>query len=45
MDGVACSHLPFIEPVGPAFRKISQQFGTGFEMDATKAKIAGNILA
>lgn len=43
--GVAYSHLPFIELVRPAFLKISQQFGTGFELDSTKAKIVRNILA
>lgn len=43
--GVAYSHLPFIDLVRPAFLKISQQFGTGFEMDATKAKIVRNIQA
>lgn len=43
--GVAYSHLPFIEVVRPAFLKISQQFGTGFEMDPTKLKIIRNILS
>jgi EAL domain-containing protein (putative c-di-GMP-specific phosphodiesterase class I)/ActR/RegA family two-component response regulator len=43
--GVAYSHLPFIEVVRPSFLKISQQFGTAFEGDATKTKIVRNILA
>jgi EAL domain-containing protein (putative c-di-GMP-specific phosphodiesterase class I) len=43
--GVAFSHLPFIDQVRPAFLKISQHFGTGFELDATKGKIVRNALA
>jgi EAL domain-containing protein (putative c-di-GMP-specific phosphodiesterase class I)/ActR/RegA family two-component response regulator len=42
--GVAYSHLPFIGRVRPAFLKISQHFGTGFESDPTKTKIVRNIL-
>jgi EAL domain-containing protein (putative c-di-GMP-specific phosphodiesterase class I)/ActR/RegA family two-component response regulator len=43
--GVAYSHLPFVDRVRPAFLKISQQFGTGFEADVTKSKIVRNILS
>ncbi|HUP45730.1 MAG TPA: EAL domain-containing protein, partial [Thermoanaerobaculia bacterium] len=42
--GVAYSHLPFIGRVRPAFLKISQHFGTGFEADSTKTKIVRNLL-
>jgi EAL domain-containing protein (putative c-di-GMP-specific phosphodiesterase class I)/ActR/RegA family two-component response regulator len=43
--GIAYSHLPFIGDVRPSFLKISQQFGTNFEIDPTKTKIVRNILA
>jgi EAL domain-containing protein (putative c-di-GMP-specific phosphodiesterase class I)/ActR/RegA family two-component response regulator len=43
--GVAYSHLPFVDTVRPAFLKISQQFGTGFETDPTRMKIVKNILS
>ncbi|MGH9458842.1 MAG: EAL domain-containing protein, partial [Thermoanaerobaculia bacterium] len=43
--GVAYSHLPFMDAVRPAFLKISQHFGTGFESDPTKTKIVRNVLA
>lgn len=43
--GIAYSHLPFIGKVRPAFLKISQDFGTGFESDPTKMKIVRNLLA
>ncbi len=43
--GIAYSHLPFLDAIRPSFLKISQQFGTGFEMDSTKTKIVRNILA
>ena len=43
--GVAYSHLPFIGKVRPAFLKISQHFGTGFETDQTKTKIVRNLLS
>jgi EAL domain-containing protein (putative c-di-GMP-specific phosphodiesterase class I)/ActR/RegA family two-component response regulator len=43
--GVAYSHLPFIGDVRPAFLKISQDFGTAFEMDSTRRKIVANLLA
>ena len=43
--GIAYSHLPFIDQVRPAFLKISQNFGSGFEADPTKLKIVRNILA
>jgi EAL domain-containing protein (putative c-di-GMP-specific phosphodiesterase class I)/ActR/RegA family two-component response regulator len=43
--GVAYSHLPFIGKVRPSFLKISQHFGTGFELDTTKTKIVRNLLS
>ena len=43
--GVAYSHLPFIDAVRPSFLKISQAFGTGFELDPTKTKIVKNLLS
>ncbi len=41
--GVAYSHLPLIDKLRPSFLKISQEFGTAFECDATKLKIVINI--
>ena len=43
--GSAYSHLEHIDVIRPQFLKISKQFGTGFERDATKEKIVRNILA
>ncbi len=43
--GVAYSHLPLIGRVRPAFMKISQDLGTGFESDPTKVKIVRSILS
>ena len=43
--GIAYSHLPFIDKVRPAFLKISQNFGTGFETDDTKTKIVRNLIS
>lgn len=41
--GVAYSHLPLIDKVRPAFLKISQEFGTGFERESMKLKIVMNL--
>lgn len=41
--GVAYSHLPLIDKIRPDFLKISQDFGTAFEADATKLKIVMNL--
>jgi EAL domain-containing protein (putative c-di-GMP-specific phosphodiesterase class I)/ActR/RegA family two-component response regulator len=43
--GVAYSHLPLIDVVRPSFLKVSQHFGTGFEIDATRTKIVTNLLS
>lgn len=43
--GSAHSHLQYIDVIRPKYLKISQQFGTGFERDATKEKIVRNIIA
>lgn len=43
--GSAYSHLQYIDVIRPRFLKISQQFGSGFECDATKEKIVRNIVA
>lgn len=42
--GVAYAHLPLIGKIRPAYLKISQQFGTGFESDPVRVKIVHNIL-
>jgi len=36
--GVAYSHLPFLGTIRPAFLKISQDFGTGFETDGFRVR-------
>jgi EAL domain-containing protein (putative c-di-GMP-specific phosphodiesterase class I) len=41
--GVAYSHLPFIDKLRPSYLKISQHFGTAFEIDPTKLKIVSNL--
>ncbi|HSN68896.1 MAG TPA: EAL domain-containing protein, partial [Thermoanaerobaculia bacterium] len=43
--GVAYSHLTFIDAVRPSFLKISQHFGTNFEIDPTKTKLVKNLLS
>jgi EAL domain-containing protein (putative c-di-GMP-specific phosphodiesterase class I) len=43
--GVAYSHLPLMDVVRPAFLKVSQHFGTGFEKDSTRTKIVMNLLS
>ena len=43
--GIAYSHLPFIDRVRPAFLKVSQHFGTGFESDDMKLKLVRNLLS
>ena len=42
--GSAYSHLAHMDVIRPQFLKISKQFGTGFERDATKKKIVRNIV-
>ncbi len=41
--GTAFSHLPYIDEIDPAWMKISQFFGTGFESDNTKSRIVKSI--
>jgi EAL domain-containing protein (putative c-di-GMP-specific phosphodiesterase class I) len=41
--GIAYSHLPFMDVVRPSYLKISQDFGSDFETDATRTKIVKNI--
>jgi EAL domain-containing protein (putative c-di-GMP-specific phosphodiesterase class I)/ActR/RegA family two-component response regulator len=43
--GMAYSHLAHIEQIRPAFLKVSQDFGTDFELDATRTKIVKNVLS
>jgi EAL domain-containing protein (putative c-di-GMP-specific phosphodiesterase class I) len=43
--GSAYSHLPHMDVIRPQFLKISREFGTGFERDATKEKIVRNIVS
>lgn len=43
--GVAYSHLPYIDRIRPEYLKISQNFGTAFESDATRTKLVRNLVA
>jgi EAL domain-containing protein (putative c-di-GMP-specific phosphodiesterase class I) len=43
--GMAYSHLAHIEQIRPSYLKVSQDFGTDFEKDATRTKIVRNILS
>ncbi len=43
--GIAYSHLTHIEQIRPAYLKVSQDFGTDFETDATRTKIVRNVLS
>lgn len=43
--GVAYSHLPYIGRIKPAFLKISQDFGTGFETNPTKERLVRHLSA
>ncbi len=43
--GMAYSHLPVIARVQPAFLKVSQHFGSGFESDPTRLKLVRNLLS
>ena len=43
--GMAYSHLAVIERFRPAYLKVSQQFGTGFEADTTRLKLVRNLLS
>jgi EAL domain-containing protein (putative c-di-GMP-specific phosphodiesterase class I) len=43
--GMAYSHLTHIEQIRPAYLKISQEFGTDFEVHAARTKIVRNILS
>lgn len=43
--GIAYSHLPMIDRILPSYLKVSQHFGTGFEIDTTKRKIVSNLLS
>lgn len=43
--GVAYSHLSHIGQIRPAYLKVSQEFGTGFETDSTRRRIVRNILS
>ena len=43
--GSAYSHLSIIDQVRPEFLKVSQQFGSDFEVDPTKGKVVRNLLA
>ncbi|HKR64041.1 MAG TPA: EAL domain-containing response regulator [Thermoanaerobaculia bacterium] len=41
--GVSYSHLDLIDRIRPSYLKISHEFGTNFEQDATRTKIIRNI--
>jgi EAL domain-containing protein (putative c-di-GMP-specific phosphodiesterase class I) len=43
--GMAYSHLTHIEQIRPAYLKVSQDFGTDFETEATRTKIVRNVLS
>ena len=43
--GMAYSHLPHIERILPIYLKVSQDFGTDFEVHPTRRKIVRNVLA
>jgi EAL domain-containing protein (putative c-di-GMP-specific phosphodiesterase class I)/ActR/RegA family two-component response regulator len=43
--GMAYSHLAVIERVRPAYLKVSQHFGSGFETDSTRLKLVRNLLS
>jgi EAL domain-containing protein (putative c-di-GMP-specific phosphodiesterase class I) len=43
--GMAYSHLSHIEQIRPAYLKVSQDFGTNFETEATHRKIVKNVLS
>jgi EAL domain-containing protein (putative c-di-GMP-specific phosphodiesterase class I) len=43
--GMAYSHLTHMEQIRPAYLKISQEFGTDFEVHAARTKIVKNILS
>jgi EAL domain-containing protein (putative c-di-GMP-specific phosphodiesterase class I) len=43
--GMAYSHLPVIARVRPAYLKVSQHFGSGFEADPTRLKLVRNLLS
>jgi EAL domain-containing protein (putative c-di-GMP-specific phosphodiesterase class I) len=43
--GMAYSHLAHIEQIRPAYLKVSQEFGTDFETNPTRAKIVSNVLS
>lgn len=43
--GMAYSHLAHIEQIRPSYLKISQEFGTDFEVHAGRTKIVKNILS
>lgn len=43
--GMAYSHLPLIDRIRPAFLKVSQHFGTGFETDSARSKLVANLLS
>ena len=43
--GMAYSHLTHIEQIRPAYLKISQEFGTDFEVHTARTKIVKNILS
>src|SRR5712691_4652737 len=43
--GMAYSHLAVIERVRPAYLKVSQHFGSGFESDPTRLKLVRNLLS
>ena len=43
--GMSYSHLDLMDWIKPSYLKISQHFGTRFELDSSKAKIVRNIVS
>lgn len=43
--GVAYSHLTHIDAIVPSYLKISQEFGSAYEGDATRTRIVRNVLS
>ncbi len=43
--GIAYSHLTHIEQILPVYLKVSQEFGSDFEVHATRTKIVRNVLS
>jgi EAL domain-containing protein (putative c-di-GMP-specific phosphodiesterase class I) len=43
--GIAYSHLTHIDAIAPAYLKVSQEFGSSYELDPTRTRIVRNVLS